>query len=339
MASAATLAAAIKAIRLYTAIEWELFVEEWLRGLARRYSEVKRLGASGDLGRDVVAFTDEKKLEGIWDNYQCKHYERPLPSSIAGPEIAKLIYFVFLDKFKPPRRMYFAAPRDVSTELADLLNSPTRLRAYVINHWNKSYASQILEGQSIQLEGPLAAFVASFDFSIFSYYQTSEMLEDHRRTAHWAERFGGLLPPPPTAIVPDEIQPGESVYLGQLLDVYGERMTCEFGSCVELGAHPPLVVDLKQQRERFFQAEAFNHHYRDETPPGTVEQFVEDIFDAIDPLVKMTHPNGYERLNTCLAQAAGVNAGGILAPQARPRTKQGVCHQLANVKRVIWVLK
>jgi hypothetical protein len=57
-----------------------------------------------------------------------------------------------------------------------------------------------------------------------------------------------------------------------------------------------LVDDLNQQRERFFQAEAFNHHYRDETPPGTVEQFIEDIFDAIDPLAKMTHPNGYERL-------------------------------------------
>jgi hypothetical protein len=234
MASAATLAAAIKAIRLYTATEWELFVEEWLRGLAKRYSEVKRLGGSGDLGRDVVAFTDEKKLEGIWDNYQCKHYERPLSTSIAGPEIAKLIYFVHLGKFKAPRQMFFAAPRDVSTELADLLNSPTRLRAYVIAHWDKSYAGSILEGQSIQLSGALAPFVASFDFSIFSYYQTSEMLDDHRRTAHWAERFGGLLPPPPSATVPDEIQPGESVYLGQLLDVYGEKVASKFGSCAEL---------------------------------------------------------------------------------------------------------
>jgi hypothetical protein len=65
---AATLAAAIKAIRLYTSTEWELFVEEWLRGLRKRYSDVKRLGGSGDLGRDVIAFTDDKKLEGIWDH-------------------------------------------------------------------------------------------------------------------------------------------------------------------------------------------------------------------------------------------------------------------------------
>ena len=219
----ATLASAIKAIRLYTSTEWELFVEEWLRGLAKQYSEVKRLGGSGDLGRDVVAFTDEARLEGIWDNYQCKHYERPLPASIAGPEIAKLIYFSFLGRFKIPRRMYFAAPRDVSTELSDLLNSPTNLRSYVEQHWDKTYANTIIEGQPITLSGPLLGYVAAFDFSIFSYYQTSQMLDDHRSTAHWAERFGGLPPPPPAVTVPAEIQQLESVYLGQLLKVYGEK--------------------------------------------------------------------------------------------------------------------
>jgi hypothetical protein len=76
-----------------------------------------------------------------------------------------------------------------------------------------------------------------------------------------------------------------------LLEVYGEKVSCKFGACAELSMHPSLVDDLKQQWERFFQAEAFYHHYRDETAPGTVEQFVEDIFDAIDPLVKLTHPN------------------------------------------------
>jgi hypothetical protein len=233
--------------------------------------------------------------------------------------------------------MYFVAPRDMSTELSDLLNQPSKLRSYIEQHWNKSYADQITEKQSITLFGPLATYVAGFDFSIFSYHQTSEMLDDHRKTAHWVERFGGLLPPPPSAVVPDEIQPLESVYLSQLLEVYGEKVACTFATCVEVSAHPTLADDLKQQRERFFQAEAFNHHYRDETPPGTIEQLVEDIFDAIDPLAKMAHPNGYERLNRCLGQAASINAGGILAPHARPKTKQGVCHQLANVKRVIWV--
>jgi hypothetical protein len=163
------------------------------------------------------------------------------------------------------------------------------------------------------------------------------MINDHRTTAHWAERFGGLLPPPPPAIGPPEIQEIESVYLEQLLAVYGEKAGCCFNHTTELTAHITLVDDLKQQRERFFQAEAFNHHYRDETAPGTVEQLAEDIFDAVDPVAKLPHPNGYDRLNRCLAQAALVLPGGILAPYARPKTKQGVCHQLANGRRVLWI--
>jgi hypothetical protein len=93
--SPATLAAVLKEIRNYSATEWELFIEEWLRSLKKKYLDVKRLGASGDLGRDVVAFTDEYGLEGIWDNYQCKHLDKPLSAAKAGPEIAKLTYFSF----------------------------------------------------------------------------------------------------------------------------------------------------------------------------------------------------------------------------------------------------
>jgi hypothetical protein len=335
----ATLASVLKEIRSYSATEWELFVEEWLRGLQKKYSEVKRLGASGDLGRDVVAFTDAQKLDGVWDNYQCKHLDRPMLASSAGPEIAKTLYYIFKKKFHAPRTMLFVAPRDVSTELSDLLNSPTKLKAYVQAHWDSGYAGSITDSGTVPLQGDLADFVEGFDFSIFGYYQTSQVIEDHRQTAHWSERFGGLLPAPPSGVVPTQIQPSESAYLGQLLDVYGEKNGCTFNNCDEVATEADLAADLKLQRERFFQAEAFGRYYRDETEPGTVEHFVEDVFDAIDPIAKLQHPRGYDRLNSCLSQAAQVNAGGILAPHARPKTKQGVCHQLANADRIYWMVK
>jgi hypothetical protein len=164
----ATLAAVLKELRNYSSTEWELFTEEWLRALQKKYIEVKRLGASGDLGRDVVAFTDALKLEGVWDNYQCKHLDEPLSASAAGGEIAKLIYFCFLKKFRPPGKMYFVAPRDVGMQLGDLLNSPSQLKAYVQQHWNTGYAKNIVKGGAATLEGPLASYVAAFDFSIFS---------------------------------------------------------------------------------------------------------------------------------------------------------------------------
>lgn len=201
----ATLAAVLKEIRNYSSTEWELFIEEWVRSLKNKYVEVKRLGGAGDLGRDVVAFADQFGLEGIWDNFQCKHLDKPMPAPIAGLEIAKLIYFVSQKKFCAPRKMFFVAPRDVATQLADLLASPSRLKSYVVQHWNSSYAKRITDNQTILLEGKLDAFVQQFDFSIFSYYQTSEVISDHRTTAHWTERFGGVLPPPPSAVVPPSI--------------------------------------------------------------------------------------------------------------------------------------
>jgi hypothetical protein len=333
----ATLAAVLKEIRTYSPAEWELFVEEWVRSLRKKYVEVKRLGGTGDLGRDVVAFTDQQGLEGVWDNYQCKHLEKPMPVPAAGVEIAKLIYFVFQQKFRAPRRMFFVAPRDVATGLADLLASPSHLKSYVLQHWNSNYAKRITDHQSIPVDGNLQIFVEGFDFSIFKYYQTSEVISDHRTTAHWTERFGGVLPAPPASVVPAAVQDFESAYLEQLLKVYSELRSCVFGSCGALSADADLFEDLAQQRERFFSAEAFTHHYRDETEPGTVEAFVDDIFFSIDPVAKQNHGTGYDRLNACLQQAASVNAGGILSLHARPKTKQGVCHQLANSQRISWM--
>jgi hypothetical protein len=131
-----TLAAVLKEIRNYSAPEWELLIEEWVRSLNTKYLEVKRIGNTRDLGRDVVAFTDQMGFEGVWDNFQCKHLEHPLRSGEAGVEIAKLIYFIYQGKFHAPRKMYFVAPRDVATQLADLLKSPSQLRLYILQNWD-----------------------------------------------------------------------------------------------------------------------------------------------------------------------------------------------------------
>ena len=50
------IATANKLIRAYNDVEWEAFVREWQVGVKKQvgYSEVKRMGGGGDLGRDVV---------------------------------------------------------------------------------------------------------------------------------------------------------------------------------------------------------------------------------------------------------------------------------------------
>ncbi len=45
---------------------WKSFVEEWLSTLKAKYLELQRASGGNDRGIDVPAFTDAKKLEGVW---------------------------------------------------------------------------------------------------------------------------------------------------------------------------------------------------------------------------------------------------------------------------------
>jgi hypothetical protein len=68
------LASAVKLVRAYDAVEWEVFISEWQKGL-QGYASVKRLGGPGDHGRDVIGLCGRQACQGVWDNFQCNHYE------------------------------------------------------------------------------------------------------------------------------------------------------------------------------------------------------------------------------------------------------------------------
>ncbi len=60
--------------------ELEKFCRAWTEKKTG-YVEVKRIGTTGDMGRDVVGCFTDKRHEGAWDNYQCKQYRKGVSRS------------------------------------------------------------------------------------------------------------------------------------------------------------------------------------------------------------------------------------------------------------------
>jgi hypothetical protein len=329
------LAPIVKLVRAYDATEWEVFISEWQKGLQQYYA-VKRLGGPGDLGRDVIGLVGPEGCQGVWDNFQCKHYDTLLSTPAACEDAGKIIFHAFRNEFTPPRRYTFVAPRGPTTELRDMLLNPEKFKKEVIASWDVRVAARVKAGEKHLLQGALAQYVSAYDFSSFTYATLDEILDDHRKTAYWASRFGGLLPPAPHGIAPLEIAPSESVYVGKLLNVYGEEVGVPITSVADLSAHLTCREDLQKQRVRFYDAEAFMAHFRDQTEPGTVEDFAEQIFDSIEPALSAER-SAQARLAVALVTAAQTAPASVLTPAARVRVKQGVCHQIANVgDRLTW---
>jgi hypothetical protein len=328
------LAPIIKLVRAYDSVEWEIFVDEWQKGL-KDYHAVKRLGGPGDLGRDVIGLCSVEACQGVWDNYQCKHYETTLAVPTACEDAGKIIFHAFRGEFMPPRKCSFVAPRGPNTALIKMLLNPDKFRAEVIATWNVRVAPNVVAGEKHLLADRLAAYVDAYDFTSFTYATLEDILDDHRKTAYWSTRFGGELPPPNPGAAPNAIAAGETVYVGKLLDVYAEETGTPITGVGNLTAHAKWNNDLQKQRVRFYDAEAFMATYRDQTEPGTIESFADEIMDAIDPAMSIA-TTAHGRLSTALMAAGQSSPGSVLAPQAKIRVKQGVCHQLANADRVTW---
>jgi len=122
----------LKIISIYNSDEWEGFIDEWVHSLSSEYIEVVRPTGSGDKGIDVAGFADSNRLKGVWDNYQCKHYVRPLNFSNISSEIGKILWFSFSNVYKPPRICRFIAPKGASPSLTLLLGNAENLKNKVI---------------------------------------------------------------------------------------------------------------------------------------------------------------------------------------------------------------
>ena len=191
---------------IYSPDQWEGFVQEWLHYcLKKTYMQVQRFSGAGDMGIDVAGFVDAKRLEGVWDNYQCKHYDHALTPGDVWTEFGKIIWYSFKKEYVPPRRYYFVAPKGAGTSLSKLLSNSTKLREELIANWDKKVKGAITSTQEVPLDPALLVYVNAFDFSIFGAKTSLQLVEEHRSTRAHAARFGGGLPPRPAAATPPPV--------------------------------------------------------------------------------------------------------------------------------------
>ncbi len=327
-------------ILLYSPTEWEEFILEWAHyTLKSKYRQVQRFGAAGDKGLDVVGFADRQKLQGVWDNYQCKRFVgRAVYPGDAWPEIGKILWYSFQNDYKPPRKYYFVAPHGVGTTLLGYLANPARLKSELLKVWDEKVKAAITDKQEVPLEGDFAAYVGRFDFSIFDSKTTLEIIDDHRNCPCFVGRFGGPLKSRPVAGKPPaDIAPGESRYVSQLLGAYADHKKQTVPDVKALKVWPPLEKHFDRQREAFYEAESLRVFARDNVPAGTFESLQQDIHTGVVDVCDSEHPDGYERVKqvTRAARELALTSNALIGT-LKPKDRDGICHQLANEDRLEW---
>ena len=328
-----------KRIEIFSPAEWEEFTEEWASSLVSEYSKIARFAGSGDKGLDVVGFLTSSTFDGGWDNYQCKHYDNPLQPNNIWVEIGKIIYYSFMGDYPPPRMYYFVSPKGVGTKLAKYFASPDQMKAASRDNWTSHCQNDITSTISIPLTGALLDFFDQFDFSIFTYKSSVELVNEHSKTVFHSVRFGGgLRTRPPVTTPPDEIDFSESRYIQQIFEAYSDHSNVSITDVSCLNDKHELRNDFVRQRERFYSAESLRNFSRDTVPTGTFESLQEEVYQGVIDACECDHADGLARMRGTISQSVQLSlTSNPLSSVMKVQDKQGICHQLANTDRLTWV--
>jgi hypothetical protein len=329
-----------KIVSSYDPDEFEVFVQEWIPALGRKYTAVEQHGGTGDHGIDVAGYLSRNRLEGEWHNYQCKRYSSALTWSTAVQEMRKMFVAAAAGHFTLPTRYVFVAPY-ISRSLQRQLAKPTESRAKFLLELDTAKEKFVTDLSSDEFTAVKGLAMAT-DFSIFECVDIDEMLELHSTTRHWAARFphAPFDRGPQVLLPPEQHSEMETRYVQHLLDVYCERFPDKIRSLDQVPDVADANEHLKRQRVAFYSAEALRVFARDATTPGYFEKLMEDVYDVVVEVAEQTHSDGWERHAAVMSAAGAVQVTPtILTPFVEPNARKGVCHHLANDDRLIWCRK
>ncbi|MET9615403.1 ABC-three component system protein [Kitasatospora indigofera] len=323
-------------IFFYSPDEFEEFIYEWVRALEEQYVGIDVHGGSGDHGVDVAAYRTERKLQGDWHSYQCKHYGKPLELASALPEILKVFTAAVEGHYKLPSRYVFVAP-SISRGLIRTIAAPTDLKRAFLDSLAKP-TNKAFVALAPDIRDTVLARAQTADFSMFRAGNLDDILDLHRTTRHWSVRFSQPLPTRPAVPQPPlEHQPSEARYLEQLLQVYCERFGASASTLDTAKDHKTAGRHLQRQREAFYSAEYLRLYARDSVPDGHFEALQKDVYDGVVEVGDRSFPLGWDRLQAVLEASGQLRLSEtVLLSVVRPLDRKGVCHQLANDDLLTW---
>lgn len=314
----------------------ESFVQDWLHQRYKDYVSHERWSGTGDMGRDVTGYVTKERMDGPWDNYQCKQLSKPLSEKSLFVELGKIFMHSAAGAYELPRNYIFVAPRGVGRNVRNLVAHPVRLKQEFLDRWDTYIADDLVKNSTVKLTPDIEVKIRSFDFANVHWLDANLLAKDDACIAALVKWFDADPGPSPKGVVPVAMQSNESAYLGQLLKVYEEHGLGAYTDPEAAFICPTVGPYLKIQRTRFFDATAFDRFYRDSTPEELVQNFGEEVHHGVIDVHQAEHVDKFSRLNKVMQQAALLQASGVLGRHASPQVKQGTCHLLANKGDMPW---
>lgn len=324
--------------------EFERLVLEWgndyLKTKRPGVFEVQLRGGAGDKGRDVVVWFDPPGSPGRrWHLYQCKHYATPLGTGTAFEEIGKVLYYTHVGNYTPPEEYWFVTHKGVTSPLQDLLDDPSAMRAEILKSWATHCRTKITSTTAIELTADLRAHIESFDFGIFRAKQPLDLIAEHEKTRYHLTVFGApLILRPPAKAPPSTVAPQEAGYVAQMLDAIGRKLGVKVTDTASFAHDPYLMRLFDRSRLTFYSAEGLKELARDQMADmAYFDTLLDEFCDGL--YHHYTDPGrvGLDRIvDTVKASQALQLSAHVLTPHVVPNDREGMCHQMANEKRVVW---
>ncbi len=327
----------LKRLETFDEDAWEDVTLELASEWKKQYHRVVRCGGGGDLGRDVVAYHSS----GEWENFQCKHYANALTLDEAIREVGKLIYYAYLNEYKLPVKYYFVAPKGVQTKLLNCLMNTNMLKEELINRWDKQCKTKITSTKTINLDESLNSYIEnSIDFSIFDHIPPLDIINLHSQTQYHAIRFGASSRKRPQPISPPSaLSVVELPYTTELLSAFSEA-EASIVTRESLERFPDYEEEYSSARKNYYYADGLEMFSRDWLPSGSYKELLDECYEAVSPIVKSKHQDGYVCYLEVSSQAARMNySSHPLHHFIKTQDKKGFCHHLVNEKRIKWVKK